>query len=335
MNVAVNSTMKTSFALHTCRYLERALCILSRSRFLITYIFGLLAFSLQTSAGDLNLVEVAPGVFAHQGEISLMSGENQGAIANVGFIVGDSSVAVIDTGGSPAEGRALLKAIRERTILPVRYVINTHMHLDHVFGNAAFVGPDVAFAGHARLNAALKARFEHYVASASEEMGAAAVADVALVPITLEVEDRLELDLGNRKLILTAYSAAHTDNDLTVLDEATGTLFAGDLVFLDHLPTLDGSLTGWLAAIEALRAVPARQVIPGHGPVSSPWPDALEPQTRYFKALEKDVRAAIEAGVPLSEAATTAGRSEAGNWALFDQYNTRNATAAYAELEWR
>ena len=69
-------------------------------------------------------------------------------------------------------------------------------------------------------------------------------------------------------------------------------------------------------------------------PAPADWPDALQPERRYFEVLARDIREAIAAGRPLSEAVLTAGRSEAGNWALFDDYNERNATAAYAELEW-
>ena len=86
----------------------------------------------------LPVTEVAPGVFVHQGRYEIFTPRNSGDTSNAGFVIGRDGVAVIDTGGSPQIGAQLLAAVRARTKLPIKYVINTHMHPDHVFGNVAF-----------------------------------------------------------------------------------------------------------------------------------------------------------------------------------------------------
>lgn len=284
------------------------------------------------SIAPLPVSEVAPGVFVHFGVIALMDRQNEGAIANVGFVVGSRAVAVIDTGGSVREGRALLAAVRAHTKLPIRYVINTHMHPDHVFGNAAFAS--AVFVGHKNLPHALATHGRYYVANFRAAMGAALMAEVKIIAPTELVTDRRDIDLGGRRLLLQAWQTAHTDNDLTVLDQTTGTLFAGDLLFVRHVPVLDGSLVGWLKDLDGLANISARRVVPGHGPLVRAWPQGLADERRYLERLASDIRGMIKRGVPLAQAATTACVSEKDRWQLFEAYNARNATAAFAELEW-
>jgi quinoprotein relay system zinc metallohydrolase 2 len=282
----------------------------------------------------LDIREIAPGVYAHQAPVTLMDEASLGDIANIGFIVGDDAVAVIDTGGAVSIGRRLLAAIKTVTAKPIRYVINTHEHPDHVFGNAAFAMPGVTFVGHKNLPRALTERGPHYLETLRHDMGEALLKDVRLIVPTLLVDHEMRLDLGHRVLLLQAWPPMHTDCDLTILDETTGTLFAGDLVFLQHLPVIDGSVVGWLKSMDALSKIPAHLVIPGHGPIGVPWPQALDAEKSYFLKLTQDLRGMISKGTDIAVAAHEAAQSEAGKWQLFDAYNPRNATTAYAELEW-
>ena len=241
---------------------------------------------------------------------------------------------MIDTGGSVPVGEGLLAAVRAHTDKPILYVINTHEHPDHVFGNVAFEGTGATFVGHHNLPRALAMRSAFYLKAFRRIIGDRLVDQVKLIPPTLLVTDRMSLDLGDRTLDLQAWPPAHTDCDLTVLDTKTGTLFAGDLVFVKHLPIVDGSLKGWLAVLPGLAKIPATRVVPGHGPVGLPWPQALDTERAYFDGLVKDVKASIAKGEPVEGATKWAGQSDRDDWKLFEDYNRRNVTAAYSEFEW-
>jgi quinoprotein relay system zinc metallohydrolase 2 len=282
---------------------------------------------------ELPVTSVADGVFVHQGQTAHMTRENAGAIANVGFIVGEDAVAVIDTGGSLREGRQLLAAIRARSDKPIRYVINTHAHPDHVFGNGAFVQDGTILVGHSSLPRAMAARGQFYLDAFRRTMGDELIDEIRIVPPTQLVSGTLNLDLGARTLVVRAWPAAHSDCDLTVFDEKSKTLFAGDLVFLTHTPVLDGSIRGWLRVLGELATLPARRVVPGHGPVSE-WPAALADERRYLETLVGDIRGSVARGEKISAAAGKAAASERPRWELFDDFNARNATAAFSEIEW-
>ncbi|MGH8751712.1 MAG: quinoprotein relay system zinc metallohydrolase 2 [Burkholderiales bacterium] len=284
-------------------------------------------------AGDFTLNEIAPGVYVHNGVQEESSPHNLGDIANIGFIVGTQCVAAIDSGGSIVVGQRLRQAVKNATRVPICYVINTHVHPDHIFGNAAFSSDKPVFVGHENLPQAMAARGGNYLRALTRDVGRATAGTEVVLP-TLTVKDTLELDLGGRKLMLKAWRTAHTDNDLSVFDDQTQTLWLADLLFIGHVPVVDGSLRGWLVTLDELRKMQPRHIVPGHGKVDAQWPQALQPEADYLKLLLSEVRLALRQKRTLQQAVDSVGLTARGEWLLFDAFHKRNVTAAYSELEW-
>jgi quinoprotein relay system zinc metallohydrolase 2 len=277
------------------------------------------------------VVEVAAGVYVRPGHNAVVFESDE--IANIGFVVGERCVAVVDSGGSLAEGRALDCAIREVTDRPVCYVINTHVHPDHLLGNLAFKRPGVEFIGHAKLPRALALRGDIYLERASAYEGKSLDESIFVFP-DRTVSGDLELDIGSRILTLRAHKSAHTDHDISIVDEHTKTAFLGDLIFLEHLPVIDGSINGWIGELEEITGQSLEYVVPGHGPARARWPSAAGPTLRYLTGLRQEVRAWIARGGDLASAQDNIGLPGSDEWLLSDRYHRRNVGAAYAELEW-
>jgi len=135
-------------------------------------------------------------------------------------------------------------------------------------------------------------------------------------------------------LVAQTWPTAHTDNDLTVYDRNTRTLFTSDLLFVEHIPVVDGNLRGWLATMQQLARIAATLIVPGHGPTRPAGPEAWAPQQAYLEALLRETRAALKSGKTLSQAVDSVGTQAASGWQLAERFHRRNVTAAFAELEW-
>lgn len=276
--------------------------------------------------------KIAPGVHVRRGAIEIATRENQDAIANVGFVIGAKSVAVIDPGGSLADGRRLREHIRSITRLPIRYVLMTHAHPDHIFGASAFLDDKPEFIAHAAMPNAMAQRGEYYRERLEEVLGKGSAGK--LVQPTRLIEDRAEIDLGQRILQLRAHPLAHSDNDLSAFDTQTRTLFAADLLFVERIPSLDGSLKGWLRELGELRALEPARAVSGHGPVSVNFESAAAKLEAYLQTLMIETRRAIAAGRDIDSAPDIVGLSEREQWQLFDEYHGHNVVQAFKELEW-
>jgi quinoprotein relay system zinc metallohydrolase 2 len=307
--------------------------------FLTTISLGFTLFSQSACAqtASYSVEQVSDGIYYHQGVHEDATEENFGAIANVGFIIGEDCVAVVDSGGSYKEGELLAAALKSVTDKPVCYVINTHVHPDHTLGNAAFKSSDTIYIGHEKLPAAMAAREGFFERNFSETLGDAYIGTEFIPPSqTVSIGQPVTIDLGQRKLVLTAYTTSHTDHDLTVFDEQTETLWTGDLLFIERTPALDGSINGWIAISEQLQQMPVKYVVPGHGPAGSAdiGQAGWLAQLHYLTTIRQQIRDIILDFGTIEEATSSVGLAEKDKWLLFDEYHRRNVTAAFVELEW-
>nr|WP_241905094.1 quinoprotein relay system zinc metallohydrolase 2 [Enterovibrio norvegicus] len=303
----------------------------------ITALFVLLSFPFGVFANapkTLAFEEIAPGVHVHQGKIDDLFTTQFGPVANATFIVGETSVALIDSGGSRRAGEMIYTAIRAVTPLPIRYVINTHVHPDHNFGNQAFLSEKPEFVAHFRYPGDFTAKAGYYL----QRLNTPWFEGTTPVAATWLIDTSTQFDLGNRRITLTPHDRAHTRHDLSVFDEQTQTLIAGDLLFVEHIPTLDGNLIGWLKVMDELDQLPYQRVVPGHGAVQLRTTfserSAFAHQRHYLESLTASVRDAIHQHIDINTASNTLMKDHAKQWALFDAFHPRNVIQAYKELEW-
>jgi quinoprotein relay system zinc metallohydrolase 2 len=282
------------------------------------------------------LEDLGNGVYVHHGKHLDIDDGYTGDICNISFVVGDKGVAVIDTGGSLKVGQQLRAAIQKITNKPILYVINTHVHPDHIFGNAAFLVDTPKFIGHEKLEQAMHTRKDGYDKLNQRYLGADASGTEIIAP-TLAIKSVQTLDLGGRQLKVTAHPNAHTNTDITVEDSKTQTLFTGDLLFIERTPVIEGDIKGLIAELDNLKTYPFKQVVPGHGAVQKTNQEginAINNAQRYFNALLTDIRASIKKGESMEATMGTAAASEKNKWLLFDIANRRNVNNIFPALEW-
>ncbi|BAQ80152.1 MULTISPECIES: quinoprotein relay system zinc metallohydrolase 1 [Pseudomonas] len=210
--------------------------------------------------------QIAAGTWLLEGSTDNFAKANGGNIVNTGFIVTDSGVVVIDSGPSKRYGEALRRAIAATTDKPVIQLLLTHHHPDHVLGNQAFGDvPIGALAGTADL---LRQQGDAMAENLYRMVGDWMRGTEVVLP-TRVLEPGV-LEVGGHRLRLLSLSG-HTGADLAILDENTGVLFAGDLVFYERALTTPNSpgLGVWLKDLDTLQALPWKLIVPGHGPVAT------------------------------------------------------------------
>jgi len=249
-----------------------------------------------SSGYELHPTEVADGVGVFLGRNEHFTRANGGDIANTGYLVGSDGVIVIDSGPSRAYGLAQRALIEQRTGKSVRQVYITHAHPDHFLGNQAYAGiPIAALPG---TTAAIRAQGEALAENLYRLVGGA-MSGTQAVPPTADAASG-EVTVAGRRLRLMG-ADGHTDADLMVYDEQTGTLFAGDMVFFQRTATTpNADIAHWLKALDDLDRLDFKVLVPGHGPVVRDH-SAIAQTRDYLRWLSASLRDAAARGLDMVE----------------------------------
>jgi glyoxylase-like metal-dependent hydrolase (beta-lactamase superfamily II) len=298
----------------------------------------LLALSLHAAARaqDTPVPEaVAPGVWMVQGQSAMGSSANRNFISNAGFVVTDEGVVVIDALGSPALAEELLAQIRRLTTQPVRWVILTHYHADHIYGLQAFKAAGATVIAQRAAGAYLNSdTAQQRLRASREELFPWIDESTRLVSPDRWIDGAQTLTLGGVAFQLQPAGPSHTPEDLVVYVPSRRTLFAGDLVFRGRVPFVGQADSGhWIAALDALLAQPIDIVVPGHGPASTTARADLQMTRDYLAHLRKTMGDAARNMEPFEEAYANADWSRFDKLPLFKAANRINAYNTYLLME--
>lgn len=252
--------------------------------------------------------------------------------SNAGFVIGDDGVAVIDTFVSADAAKQLLAEIRKLTPQPVRFVINTHYHADHVAGNGVFAKAGAVVLGHRNVRGWIHK--ENLKLLGPEPKPELKAFIEGLAPPTAGYEQAVDLYLGSRE-VRVRYFAGHTGGDSVVMIPDANAVFAGDLLWRNSLPNLiDASTQAWIDTLLALeKNEGGATFVPGHGDVSTMQHVAMFRE--YLTTLRKlvaDARAQGKSGESLAGAVMPVIIEKYGQWDFFKYLAPLNVAQTDAEL---
>lgn len=280
-------------------------------------------------------VEVAPGVWMVQGASALGTPANRNFISNAGFVITDDGVVVIDGLGSPALADELLAAIARITPRPVRHVIVTHYHADHVYGLQSFKDRGANIIAHRDGREYLVSETAQLRLQASRSELAPWIDErTRLVAADRWIDGALTLEVGGTRFVLQPAGPAHTPEDLVVHLPQRGVLFAGDLVFRGRIPFVgQADSARWIESLDRLLAFDTRLIVPGHGPASTSARADLQLTRDYLVHLRQTMGEAARNLEPFDDAYAKADWSRFEHLPLFRVANRMNAYNTYLLLE--
>jgi glyoxylase-like metal-dependent hydrolase (beta-lactamase superfamily II) len=296
---------------------------------------GLQAGARAAAPAPVTPVQVAPDIYLAQGVPEMGSGANRNFVSNAAFVVTRSGVVVIDALGAPVLAEELLAAIARITPLPVRHVIVTHYHADHIYGLQVFRERGAQIIAHAAGQAYLHSETAALRLQASRDELAPWIDErTQLVAADRWIKGRETLSVGGTEMRLLPMGPAHTPEDLAVYLPQRGALFSGDIVFRNRIPFVgQADSARWIAALQELIALAPRLIVPGHGPASLAAADDLALTHDYLVFLRRAMGEAARNLEPFDEAYARADWSRFEPLPLFRAVNRINAYNTYLLME--
>jgi len=278
------------------------------------------------AAPDFQLQKIGSGVWA-----AIVNDEGL-AGGNAGFVIGDDGVAVIDTFQDPRPAKALLSEIRMLTPLPIRFVVNTHYHLDHVNGNDVFAAVGATIVAHRNVRAWMRTE---NIKMLDPPVTPEKKARVQSLPLPAIVHSsQIDLYLGSRR-INVRYYPGHTGGDSIVWIPDAHIVFCGDMLWKEHVPNLiDASTKAWIESLDAMEKDYGPSMwVPGHGSVAKG--QDVKIFRKYLQDLIASVRreqAAGKSGDALVQALLPGLKSNYGKWGFFTDYARADIEQTAREL---
>ncbi|MCX7072110.1 MAG: MBL fold metallo-hydrolase [Gammaproteobacteria bacterium] len=275
---------------------------------------------------------LADGVHADLGAATELSRDNRGEIANSGLIVGSRQMLAIDSGVSRAHGERLYQAWTARADRPFAGLLLSQPAQEFLFGAGAFQRHGVAVLAHRDAARLMRQRCENCLTHLREVLPGGLMKGTALVTPDRLLDAAAPIDLGDRVVQLIDAGPATTPGTLAVFDPASGTLFAGGLISQQRIPSLrDARIPQWLAALEALRPLPIRRIVPGFGPVGDRR--QIDDMQRYLREIDRAVRAEYQRGASLLETVAAVQLPAFADWNAYASLHPQNVQYLYRQLE--
>jgi glyoxylase-like metal-dependent hydrolase (beta-lactamase superfamily II) len=259
---------------------------------------------------------------------------NEGYNSNAGFVVTSDGVVVIDALGTPALGHELVKAIRRVTDRPIRRVILTHYHADHIYGLQAFKEEGADVWAHRGGRAYLEGEAEARLEQRRRDLAPWVNAGTRIIAADRWLDGNETFTLGGLTFDLIHLGPAHSPEDLVVVVREEQLIFSGDIIFTGRIPFVgEADSKRWLATMDRLLALKPRIMVTGHGKVSTDPASDLRLTRDYLLYLRETMGKAVEDFVPFDEAYRKTDWSRFSQVPAFDAANRINAYGTFLLME--